>query len=147
MATHHSIPLLFMEYIPQLMWQHIRKTLSIGEANDNMKNMILKSSYGLRYTTYRGFAQVSSWVRLKFAAMNLKKFTVWEWRERLSSSLLHSFLTFSLSISKGMFRLVPEHPFFRQAGSPVLRVVLAFSFSLKLFSNCHRKTTRCFYIK
>ena len=27
----------------------------------------------MRYTPYRGLAQVSNWVRLKFAAMNLKK--------------------------------------------------------------------------
>ncbi|NLM80032.1 MAG: hypothetical protein GX172_02750, partial [Clostridiales bacterium] len=29
--------------------------------------------HGMRYTTYRGLAQVRNWVRLKFAAMNLKK--------------------------------------------------------------------------
>jgi hypothetical protein len=28
----------------------------------------------MRYTPYRGLAQVSNWVRLKFAAMNLKKY-------------------------------------------------------------------------
>jgi len=27
----------------------------------------------MRYAFYRGLAQVSNWVRLKFAAMNLKK--------------------------------------------------------------------------
>ena len=27
----------------------------------------------MRYTQYRGLAQVSNWVKLKFAAMNLKK--------------------------------------------------------------------------
>ena len=32
-----------------------------------------KEKHAMRYTFYRGLAQVSNWVRLKFAAMNLKK--------------------------------------------------------------------------
>ena len=32
-----------------------------------------KEKHAMRYTPYRGLAQVSNWVRLKFAAMNLKK--------------------------------------------------------------------------
>ena len=39
-----------------------------------------KEKHGLRYTLYRGLAQVSKWVRLKFAAMNLKKLAKWKWR-------------------------------------------------------------------
>ena len=35
----------------------------------------------MRYTQYRGLAQVTNWVKLKFAAMNLKKLAVWKWRE------------------------------------------------------------------
>ena len=34
----------------------------------------------MRYTLYRGLAQVSNWVRLKFAAMNLKKLAIWKSR-------------------------------------------------------------------
>ena len=34
----------------------------------------------MRYTLYRGLAQVSNWVRLKFAAMNLKKLANWKSR-------------------------------------------------------------------
>ncbi len=30
----------------------------------------------MRYTQYRGLAQVSNWVKLKFAAMNLKNWPV-----------------------------------------------------------------------
>ena len=33
-----------------------------------------KEKHAMRYTPYTGLAQVSNWVRLKFAAMNLKKF-------------------------------------------------------------------------
>ncbi len=36
-----------------------------------------KEKYGMRDTLYRGLAQVSKWVRLKYAAMNLKKLAVW----------------------------------------------------------------------
>lgn len=38
----------------------------------------------MRYTQYRGLAQVTNWVKLKFAAMNLKKLARWLWRENLS---------------------------------------------------------------
>lgn len=32
-----------------------------------------KEKHAMRYTQYRGLAQVTNWVKLKFAAMNLKK--------------------------------------------------------------------------
>ncbi|MGM9538298.1 MAG: hypothetical protein ACI3VN_08205, partial [Candidatus Onthomonas sp.] len=35
----------------------------------------------MRYTQYRGLAQVTNWVKLKFAAMNLKKLASWKWKE------------------------------------------------------------------
>lgn len=39
-----------------------------------------KEKYGMRYTPYRGQKRVGMWVRLKFAAMNLKKLVMWRWR-------------------------------------------------------------------
>ena len=33
-------------------------------------------SHGMRYTLVRGLSQVRKWVRLKFAAMNIKKFAL-----------------------------------------------------------------------
>ena len=39
----------------------------------------------MRYTQYRGLAQVSNWVKLKFAAMNLKKLARWLWKEKITS--------------------------------------------------------------
>lgn len=39
-----------------------------------------KEKHGMRYTPYRGLAQVTNWVKLKYAAMNLKKLAVWKWR-------------------------------------------------------------------
>lgn len=35
-----------------------------------------KEKHGMRYTTLRGLAQVTKWVKLKFACMNLKKFAL-----------------------------------------------------------------------
>lgn len=36
-----------------------------------------KEKHGLRYTQHRGLARVTNWVRMKFAAMNLKKLAMW----------------------------------------------------------------------
>jgi len=36
-----------------------------------------KEKHGMRYTHHRGLARVTNWVRLKFAAMNLKKLAIW----------------------------------------------------------------------
>ena len=39
-----------------------------------------KEKYAMRYTPYCGLTRVSNWVRLKFAAMNLKKLANWKWK-------------------------------------------------------------------
>ena len=39
-----------------------------------------KEKHAMRYTQYRGLAQVTNWVKLKFAAMNLKRFAKWKWK-------------------------------------------------------------------
>ena len=44
-----------------------------------------KEKHATRYTQYRGLAQVSNWVKLKFAAMNLKKLARWLWKEKITS--------------------------------------------------------------
>ena len=44
-----------------------------------------KEKHAMRYTQYRGLAQVTNWVKLKFVAMNLKKLATWKWRDLLSS--------------------------------------------------------------
>lgn len=41
-----------------------------------------KERHDMRYTQYRGLAQVTNWVKLKFAAMNLKKLATWKWNGR-----------------------------------------------------------------
>lgn len=36
-----------------------------------------KEKHGMRYTLHRGLDRMKNWVRLKFAAMNLKKLAMW----------------------------------------------------------------------
>ena len=52
-----------------------------------------KEKHAMRYTQYRGLAQVTNWVKLKFAAMNLKKLATWKWKDLLPS---FRFAVFSL---------------------------------------------------
>lgn len=40
-----------------------------------------KEKHAMRYTQHRGLTRVTSWVRLKFAAMNLKKLATWAWKD------------------------------------------------------------------
>ena len=44
-----------------------------------------KEKHVMRYTQYRGLAQVTNWVKLTFAVMNLKKLATWKWRDLLPS--------------------------------------------------------------
>ena len=46
-----------------------------------------KEKHGMRYTRYTGLAQVTNWVKLTFAAMNLKKFAKWHWKDTHSSHI------------------------------------------------------------
>lgn len=41
-----------------------------------------KEKHAMRYTPYRGLVQVTNWVKLKFAAMNLKKLAIHKWRDK-----------------------------------------------------------------
>lgn len=50
-----------------------------------------KEKHGLRYTHHRGLARVSTWVRLKFAAMNLKKLALRCWGKPLLFSFFSIF--------------------------------------------------------
>ncbi len=42
----------------------------------------------MHYTQYRGLAQVTNWVKFKFAAMNLKKLAIWKWKDYFRFLLL-----------------------------------------------------------
>ena len=50
-----------------------------------------KEKHAMRYTQYRGLTQVTNWVKLKFAAMNLKKLAKWKWRTCFSCAVFAIF--------------------------------------------------------
>ena len=68
-----------------------------------------KEKHGMRYTHYRGLAQVSNWVRLKFAAMNLEKLAR---RKAKRRSGLSSPLPFARTFHCGLPGLVSGRPLF-----------------------------------
>ena len=47
-----------------------------------------KEKHAMRYTPYRGLPAVTAWVKLKFAAMNLKKLAIHKWLRLLFSPFL-----------------------------------------------------------
>ena len=53
-----------------------------------------KEKHAMRYTHHRGLARVTNWVRLKYAAMNLKKLANWSWNN--SAFLLFQRLFFTI---------------------------------------------------
>lgn len=53
----------------------------------------LKEKHAMRYTHHRGLSRVTSWVRLKFAALNLKKLALWASSPPAFDTLFCFFLT------------------------------------------------------
>lgn len=51
-----------------------------------------KEKHAMRYTHHRGLAAVTRWVRLKYAAMNLKKLANWSWKNSYFSRFLLIFI-------------------------------------------------------
>ena len=76
---------IWQEYIDLV--EQLRKTERGKEIYQKRKETIervfadAKEKHGMRYTHHRGLARVSSWVRLKYAAMNLKKLANWSWKQ------------------------------------------------------------------
>ena len=56
-----------------------------------------KEKHAMRYTHHRGLAHVTNWVKLKYAAMNLKKLANWSWN---SSDILHLFEILRLNMQR-----------------------------------------------
>ena len=50
-----------------------------------------KEKHAMRYTHHRGLARVTNWVRLKYAAMNLKKLAEWSWNNSFFRSFFPVF--------------------------------------------------------
>lgn len=71
---------IWSDYMEQT--EDIRHTTGMRELYDKRKETIercfadAKEKHGMRYTLVRGLSQVTKWVRLKFAAMNIKKYAL-----------------------------------------------------------------------
>ena len=89
---------IWQEYLDLV--EQIRKTDLAKDIYAQRKETIervfadAKEKHAMRYTHHRGLAAVTRWVRLKYAAMNLKKLANWSWK----SSFFPAF-----------FRLFPQH--------------------------------------
>ena len=76
---------IWQEYLDLV--EQIRKTERAREIYAQRKETIervfadAKEKHAMRYTHHRGLAAVTRWVRLKFAAMNLKKLAIWSWND------------------------------------------------------------------
>ena len=76
---------IWQEYLDLV--EQIRKTERGREIYARRKETIervfadAKEKHAMRYTHHRGLARVTNWVKLKFAAMNLKKLANWSWND------------------------------------------------------------------
>jgi len=74
---------IWADYIERT--EDVRQTPKYQELYKQRKETIervfadAKEKHAMRYTPYRGLAQVSNWVKLKFATMNLKKYAIHRW--------------------------------------------------------------------
>ena len=75
---------IWSDYLEKV--EDIRHTPKYKEMYERRKETIervfadAKEKHAMRYTPYRGLSQVTNWVRLKFVAMNLKKYAVHRWK-------------------------------------------------------------------
>ena len=85
------------------MVEQIRKTERAKKIYAQRKETIervfadAKEKHAMRYTHHRGLAAVTRWVRLKYAAMNLKKLANWSWNNSFFSQI---WLIFTLKYAK-----------------------------------------------
>ena len=100
-----------------------KKTYSLRSQTIERVFADAKEKYGMRYTYHKGLAQVSKWVRLKFAAMNLKN-----WHFGVVKNYLF-LLTYLLNIQTTPFLRLKMGLF------DSLRTDLGLSFLLYSFSN------------
>ena len=83
---------IWQEYLDLV--EQIRKTERAKNIYAQRKETIervfadAKEKHAMRYTHHRGLAAVTRWVRLKYAAMNLKKLANWSWNNSFFSQIL-----------------------------------------------------------
>lgn len=95
---------IWSEYIE--LAEDIRHTAKYAELYRQRKEKIervfadAKEKHGMRYTPYRGLEQVTNWVRLKFATMNLKKLAKWKWKGKNTPSKSFVFIVNFINVKK-----------------------------------------------
>lgn len=86
---------IWQEYLDIV--EQIRKTGRAKEIYAQRKETIervfadAKEKHAMRYTHHRGLTAVTRWVRLKYAAMNLKKLANWSWNNSFFSTIIAIF--------------------------------------------------------
>ena len=91
---------IWQEYLD--LAEQIRKTERAKDIYAQRKETIervfadAKEKHAMRYTHHRGLAAVTRWVRLKYAAMNLKKMAIWSW----DNSFFHYFFAPFLAVTQ-----------------------------------------------
>ena len=123
---------IWHEYIERC--EDIRHTPEYADLYKERKEKIervfadAKEKHAMRYTPYRGLSAVTNWVRLKFAAMNLKKLALWKAKSKkhhlpdpvsasISDYCLH-FLEILMQIMKPCFSSRRNMAFSTDRGHP-----------------------------
>ncbi len=89
---------IWQEYLDLV--EQIRKTDRAKDIYAQRKETIervfadAKEKHAMRYTHHRGLAAVGRWVRLKYAAMNLKKLANWSWNNSFCNTILAVFFPY-----------------------------------------------------
>ena len=63
-----------------------KKTYALRSQTIERVFAVAKEKHAMLYTLYRGLPEVTAWVKLKFAAMNLKKLALHKWLRLLFSA-------------------------------------------------------------
>ena len=85
-----------------------------------------KEKYAMRYTPYRGLSQVTNWVRLKFATMNLKKYALHRWKRSHQYSALIRLYTFFAKTKLITLNIAWNLGLFDRLRKPALQRVFCF---------------------
>ena len=70
-----------LPYLADTLDKGPKKQVKLDKVFDPFEKPDVKEKYAMRYTLHRGLVHVTNWVRLKFAAMNLKKFAIQKWNK------------------------------------------------------------------
>lgn len=90
---------IWQEYLDLV--EQLRKTERGKEIYSQRKETIervfadAKEKHAMRYTHHRGLAAVTRWVRLKYAAMNLKKLANWSWNNSVFANIIAIFIPYN----------------------------------------------------